>query len=44
MNVEDVRSVFGNWRKEDLLAAGIKLKESFDPPFDRSDDYRMVSP
>jgi hypothetical protein len=42
MNVEDVRSVFGNWRKEDLLAAGIKLKESFDPPFDRHYDYRMV--
>ncbi len=42
MNVEDVRSVPGTWSKEQLLAAGIKLKESFDPPFDRHYDYRII--
>ena len=42
MNVEEVRSIFGAWKKDKLLAAGIVLRESFDPPFDPQDDYRIV--
>lgn len=42
MDIEEVRSIFATRKIEDLHAAGIEFKESFDPPFDSNDDYRVV--
>jgi hypothetical protein len=42
MIVDDLRSVFSGWKAEDLVAAGVTFKESFDPPFDPHYDYRMI--
>jgi hypothetical protein len=43
MTVDDLRSIFSRWKAEDLAAAGVTFKESFDPTFDpRSDDYRVI--
>jgi hypothetical protein len=43
MTVDDLRSIFSRWKAEDLAAAGLTFKESFDPTFDpRSDDYRVI--
>src|ERR1700730_1923754 len=42
MIVDDLRSIFSRWNAEDLAAAGVAFRESFDPPFDPYYDYRMI--
>ena len=42
MLVDEVRSIFSSWRAQDLVAAGIDFRESFDPTFDQNDDYRVI--
>jgi hypothetical protein len=42
MIVDDLRSVFSRWKTEDLVAAGVTFRESFNPPFDPHDDYRVI--
>jgi hypothetical protein len=43
MTVDDLRSIFSRWKAEELAAAGVTFKESFDPLFDpRCDDYRLI--
>jgi hypothetical protein len=42
MLVDEVKSVFADWKAQDLLAARIEFRESSDPTFDPNDDYRMI--
>lgn len=42
MLVNELKSIFADWKAQDLLAAGVAFKESSDPIFDPSDDYRVT--
>jgi hypothetical protein len=41
-NADDIRSVFADWKAQELLAARIKLKESSDPISDPNDNYHVT--
>ena len=42
MLVQEMKSVFASWKAQDLLAAGIRFRESSDPAFDPHSDYQVI--
>ena len=42
MLVEELRTVFDDWKAQDLSGRCIEFKENYNPAFDPNDDYRVI--